>query len=663
VRTRAGDWLANLREILIDWRPFALAAICGLLIALLAQLPLDYRFQPGIERGAASDEPFLSDFYPFEGNRREGVFRWSRQPGAQITIPGVGRRPLILDMTVVSHRGQWVDGAGTTQLALLPEAPAAPIRFELRREQARYRILVPESALPEGVLRLTIDTEAWQPQGDRRDRLGIALGEELRVVTLSGGLIAPDLAMLTGYPIGMLLLWVTLRVAGFGSTAAWRMLLPLTLLMPLIMLAEAPRLGFGSVWIVQAGLLGLLAAGVSAVALPPLLARAKAPAPESILRWLILLIAAGFVLKYASRLYPDSMPGDLQLHINRYSALVRGQHYIDAQHRGLPFPFPVGLYLLLAPITLTGLDIRNLFQIATGVFEAASVPLFYILLARGAGSPRLGLIAAAIYTFTAGGHMTSWFMFTSHVSTQFYQLLLMLVLTIAWPRYGDRLTWWAITLLFAQIGMGHIGTFINLAVFGVLIVPLMWWHTRTPDEKRAVGHLTLAGLAAALFVFFCFYSFYLWQFVAQLQGIATVGMNEVTGRNPIPPETSLRVIWEGGLITHFGFFPALLAIPGAYLAARRLPRSAMLPLMLATVLSSLSQAVLPFITLSSITTRWLMFSAWVVAVAAAFAVASLWNRGRAGRVALIAMGGYAATITISVWLDAMTLRLPPIEPF
>ncbi|HMO56996.1 MAG TPA: hypothetical protein PKC19_06550 [Roseiflexaceae bacterium] len=356
------------------------------------------------------------------------------------------------------------------------------------------------------------------------------------------------------------------------------------------------------------------------------------------------------------------MPGDLQLHINRYSALVRGQHYIDAQHRGLPFPFPVGLYLLLAPITLSGIDIRNLFQIATGLFEASSVALYYILLTRISGSPRLGLIAAVLATITAGGHMTSWFMFTSHVSTQWYQLLLMLILMIAWPRY-QRLIWWAIAMLFVQVGMGHIGTFINMAVFGLLIIPLLWWHAGTPDERRAVRDLATAGLAAGTFVFACFYSFYLGQFVNQLLGIASVGMNEVTGRNPIPPETSLRVIWEGGLITHFGFFPVLLAIPGAYLAARRLPRSILLPLILATVLSSLSQAILPFITLSSITTRWLMFSAWVVAVAAAFACGALWRRGRAGRITVLAMGAYVASITLGIWLEAMALRKPPIEPF
>jgi hypothetical protein len=33
------------------------------------------------------------------------------------------------------------------------------------------------------------------------------------------------------------------------------------------------------------------------------------------------------------------------------------------------------------------------------------------------------------------------------------------------------------------------------------------------------------------------------------------------------------------------------------------------------------------------------------------------------RIAAVAMLAYAAWITIGVWMDAMALRLPPIEPF
>lgn len=85
--------------------------------------------------------------------------------------------------------------------------------------------------------------------------------------------------------------------------------------------------------------------------------------------------------------------------------------------------------------------------------------------------------------------------------------------------------------------------------------------------------------------------------------------------------------------------------------------------MLATAISSMSQALLPFITLSSITTRWLMFSAWVIAAASAPAFVWLWRRGRAGRAVALGAAGYVLWITLVVWIEAMTMRLPPIEPF
>jgi hypothetical protein len=284
--------------------------------------------------------------------------------------------------------------------------------------------------------------------------------------------------------------------------------------------------------------------------------------------------------------------------------------------------------------------------------------------------------------------MTAWFAFFSHVSTQWYQLMLMLVLTAAYPRYGDRLTWWGIVLLFSQVALGHIGTFINLALFGVLIVPLLWLGARTPEQRRAALDLLTAGLTAAAFVFLAYYSVRLPQFLAVLGGIASEGMADFTGKRPIPPSETLWVLWQGGLIEHFGFFPALLALPGAYLllrrggsAAQRTARTASAPtpapaasvadrrsgalpwLMLATAISSMSQALLPFITLSSITTRWLMFSAWVIAAASAPAFVWLWRRGRAGRAVALGAAGYVLWITLVVWIEAMTMRLPPIEPF
>jgi hypothetical protein len=108
----------------------------------------------------------------------------------------------------------------------------------------------------------------------------------------------------------------------------------------------------------------------------------------------------------------------------------------------------------------------------------------------------------------------------------------------------------------------------------------------------------------------------------------------------------------------------LLAIPGALaMAAPRLRRSIVPPLVWLSFLVSISQGILPLITLNSITTRWLMFSSWAIAAAGAWGLWLLWRHGRAARVVALAMAAYVTWITIEVWMNAMLLRLPPIEPF
>ncbi len=657
--------LSSARALVLDWRPPALALLCALLLLLAAQWPLDYRFQMGMERGPLSDQPFIHSFYTPEGEWPDGLFRWTRGEQALIELPAVGRRGLVVDMQIVSHRANRDPSAPPTRLTLRAGEALAPASFTLRREAARYLVYLPPEALPGGALRLAFETETWQPPGDSRQALGVALGGRFRVTSVRPtGLVAPDRSAVTLFPLALLILWPLGRLIGFSSGETFRLLLPLALAIPLMAVVDPGRLGFGAEWSVRAALIGLASAALGVWLVPPLLERLGAPAPASVLRWLVLLLVVGFALKYSARLYPDSMPGDVQLHLNRYGALVRGQHFIDAQHRGLPFPFPTGLYVLAAPLTLTWVSIRDVFLLLSGLFEVTGPLLLYALLVRATGSPRLGLVAAAVYGLTAGGSMTAWFAFFSHVSSQWYQLALVLLLAAAWPRYGDRLTWWGIVLLLTQVALGHIGTFINLAIFGVLLVPLLFWSARTPEERRAVRDLLAAGAAAGAFVFLTYYSVRLPQFLAVLGGIATEGMAEFTGKRPIPRSETLRVLWEGGLIDHFGFFPVLLAVPGAVLLFRGRARGGALPwLALATFLSSLSQAVLPFITLSSITTRWLMFSAWVFALCSAPAALWLWRRGRAGKVALLAMSGYVLWITAVVWIEAMTMRLPPIEPF
>jgi hypothetical protein len=650
---------------LLDWRPLLLVGVYVVLVLLFTQVPLSYSFQVGNERGIQSDLPFLYNFNPHEASDAAGTWRWSRSE-SHIVVPAVGERNLIVSMRIISHRSQRLPDVPPTVLNLqLDGSTSTPVT--LRPEGARYMVYVPASELRDGDLWLGLETQQWSPPGDRRDNLGVAIGGPVTIKSIAAddGLVLPNSDMLLMWSASLLLFWFTLRALSFTPNMALALLLPVAVVLPALIPLTAPRLGFGTFWSMQFGLIGLGTALFCVLSVPPLLRRLDAQPRAALLRWLLLLIVITFMLKYAARLYPASMPGDLQLHVNRYLMTVLGDVYIRAQHRGLPFPFPNGTYVLVAPFhLLSGYSIHGLFELMAGIMEASAVLLMYLLVTRLSGQARLGLLAAAIYALTAGNYMVTWFAFQTQVAAQWFTVLLVTVLAYTWPHRRDWFTWWVVVMLLIQIFLAHIGQFMNLSLVGLLLVPLLWWRADSDEARAGVRWIAGAGLAAGLFVALFYYTAFFDLIIEQVTGVATEGLNELTEREPIPRAVSLRALWEGGLITHFGFFPVLLAIPGALmLAAPRLRGSIVPPLVWLSFAVSISQGILPFITLNSITTRWLMFSAWAIAVAGAWGLWLLWRRGRVARVVALAMAAYVCWITVEVWINAMALRLPPIEPF
>lgn len=641
-----------------DWRLVLLVGLCCLLLVLLSQVPLSYSFKVGKDRGPQSDLPFLTNFNDPEGNG-DASFRWSRGE-AGITVPGLGHRGALMLLDIISHQGQQQSGGVGALDLLMPDGTT--VQLALRPEAARYHVYVPPASSLDGSLQVGLRTTPWQQPGDRRE-LGVAIGQDFTVASVRvGGVALPGMGLLA-WPLLLVLLWLALRIMGFDVRLALALLLPLALLIPLLLLVDAPRLAFGNLWAVQAGALAVLCSAAGAWLAPPLLAWLRATPPPQIMRWLLLLVTMSFVLKYGARLYPESMRGDIQLHVNRYIATITGEVYVVARHRGLPFPFPPGLYLMAAPFTLLGAPVRLVFQLATGLFEASTVLLLYALMVRVAGSARLGLLAGAAYALTAAGFMTSWFAFETQVAAQWFEVLLVLLVALRWPHLANARTFLLLVIVLAGLFLGHIGLFINTSLLGLLLVPLLWWHARNADEQRSALTIGLAGLLVGAFVTLFYYTSFMDVVLGQLGGVAEGGLNGATGRAAIPRATSLQALWEGGLITHYGFFPVLLLVPAAVFIWRGKLGRVAAPLFWLTLLVSVSQGVLPFITLSSITTRWLMFSAWVVAVGGALGFAMLWRRGRSARLVSLALAGYVCWITITVWMNAMALRLPPIEPF
>lgn len=650
---------------IIDWRPWLFCSLAAVVLFLAAQAPWSYHFVAGKERGHHSDLPFLQGFRPPEVDDAGQRWRWSNQE-AWIEIPGIGNRTVIFGMNIVSHRANRQPDAPPTQLTI-QTGTTPPFDITLRRESARYLLLIPPEMLERGRMRMHLATEGWDAPGDRRTGLGVAIGEAVAIrQTQYQGMIIPEVALWIAWSVWLFPLWWALRILAFSQRPAMMLLLPLAIVVPLLSLLDAPRMGFGNGWVLQIALMSVVSACVCMWLIPSLLQRWDVMPPPHLLRWLLLLIVVSFVLKYGGRLYPDSMPGDLQLHINRYlKTVMHGQIYIPAQHRGLPFPFPNGLYLTLAPFELLGPSIRFWLQFMSGIFEATTVLLLFVLVARVSGQMGWGVVAGGIYALTAGGFMNNWFLFATQIAAQWFTVLLIVLVLWHWPRYESWQVGVGLVLVMCQVFLGHIGQFLNGGLVGVLLLALLWWRHTATHERAGVWSLFWIGMAASLFVILFYYSAFSELIREQVVGIATQGMNEVTGREPIPRAVSLHVLWEGGFITHFGLFPVLLAAVGVVVLTwdHRHNRSLLLPLLWLTFVVSGTQALLPFLTLNSITTRWLMFASWAIAVAGGYGLRSLWRRGRIARIISGAMAGYVCWITLDIWVAAMVLRQPPIEPF
>jgi hypothetical protein len=377
---------------------------------------------------------------------------------------------------------------------------------------------------------------------------------------------------------------------------------------------------------------------------------------------------------------------------------------------------------------------------------------------------KTGILAAALYVFTAAGIMLTWWSFATHIYTQCASLVLITGLMVFATGEGGRLhvpfswlhfsNWRSAALilgvLISGVFLGHFGFLINVVLMGGLLLAIIWlaaWRGNQWAQQLRLP-LTLAYMGASVVSLLFFYTAYISLFIYQFSEVSQGGLTELADRAPVSRERLWDVLWNAGFIEHFGFFPLLLipvgiwrvwvlargrevepqrrrgaevqrggqgaeqhsseagmssidadvehlghkdvsasasqpSSPGglppeayclqeAGFGVRALPGDdehgqrgplALFTLMVCSVVVSSIFAVLPFITLSTQSTRWMMFSAWVMAVAAALAFRLLWRYGRGGRIVVLAMGGFVVWNSLYFWLAPMLWRIRPPEPF
>ena len=695
-------WARTVR----GWRLYALLAAFALGLVLAVQRPLDYHVDVGVGEGYGGDLPMLQGFNDAERDEH-GTYRWT-DDGARVLLPGVGARPLAVRLRFFPVGGRVAeDGpkqlelwSGDERLATLPVRPEGFVAS----------VSIPARLVSGGDLALTLRTATFAPGGDDPRRLGTPL-DALEVVSLAApSVTAPNWGVTLTWLAAALVVFALLARMGFGANEALVGAGIGAALALLSALLDPPRFAFGAAPALIAAAL-CYALLLALLALLPAFARSLhgdiAPAPRRY-RWLLLVLVLSFGLRYGGRLYPESMGGDINFHYNRMTEVIKGRVIFLSRNRGVDFPYPPGPYVALAPFALTGLPIRTILQLGAALVEGAGALLVYIIAAvsfarqrrRGATHARspnpTATLAAAIYGLAAAGFMTTWWSFDTHIYTQFFSVLLTTVVIALFERRAqsaERRTGGSqsvdkesieqqrvfmlhpssfilVAVLLSLVFLGHFGFFINTVLLGGMLVALVWWLAwRGRGWARAVRWpATLAYGGALLVALLLFYSAFAGLFIAQAQAVAAGGLTGAAQRAPVPRWQLWQVLWQAGIVTHFGFFPLALAPVGLLIYACQASSvkrqaSAVTILMACSFLVSLAFAALPFITQSTQSTRWLMFSAWAVAVGGAVAARRLWRSGWAGRIAVIAMAAFVLWNTAAIWLGAMLWRIRPPEPF
>ena len=605
-------------------------------MGLAFQRPFTVPLQLGNAEGFNNDQPWVRGFYEPEARTDSGaLYRWT-SPQAALVFPAIPARPAMLILSQYNGVPTTLDAGGWSLAGL---------------EAGRtVHVFLPPLTQPQ--IGLTVD-QPWPDAPDDSRALGAALRGGW-LYSLNGWAWPPWMVLLAWGGVLVVLLGVVWLL---GATRTEGLLLGSVLSIAAIgAVWFAPlRVSHAAQAVVLATGYGLLFIGLG------MLIRSRSryvyAIPQHHWRWLLLLTTAIFSLKLGGRLVPDSMPGDIGFHRNRVLAMLIGDVFRPASHRGVATTYPPIFYMFVQPLLISGISIEWLLQGLAALCEALALPVIWVGVRECTGNQRAAWFAAALYGAFPAGFMNMAWSFDAHIFTQWAVVAWCVALVLTWGRWHERQVWLALGGGLCVIMLGHFGFYVNISLLGATLIVALFWRAR----RQALALLAMF-VAAQVVAWLLYYSAFIDIFLAQATAVAEGGATNLTQRDPVPRS---RLLWDTlylGFWRHFLVLPLLLA-PWGWWQLWQQERSRPLAVVIGcTWLVSGSLGVLPLITAAPLTTRWLMFSAWAIAVAAGVAVERLWRR-QAGKVAAVAVTGFVAAGGVWTWLAAVVYRIRPPEPF
>lgn len=645
-------WLLTLRE----WPLWALLGVFVLGAIVVSQQSLSYTINIGYEEGWHSDQPLIAGWNtaePGHATADQLSYRWSGG-NSTIRLPGLGRQAVIVGLHQLPATANPLASTSVLHLSSGQMAVSQPLT-----NARSLHLLLPPAAAQQGQIQVT--APAFTPPNDPRTLGAPIAGVELRPTRQS--LRLPPLSLF--WPVVLIpLAWATGRRWCLSPTAATiGGVVVIGLLLGALYgdrlryaLAGGPLL-LGALWgvVVGAAALWLMERYAERIGVQP---------SARFVRLVALLIFWLMLFRYGGRLYPDSMVGDLGFHVNRQTDVIRGLILLTSRHRGIDFPYPSATYVLLAPLRLLPIAPQTLVEWFDALFGALGIlPIAYIAL-RGLRNERAALLATTVYALLAPAMMALWWSFLAHIFAQEAVALVIALVIGCWQRLDRPRNMALVTIGLCLVFFGHFGLFINISVLFAGLLPLLWWRYRASPQARQVYGLAIAFVIAEVLALGLFYSAYLGLILTKLAEFRAGGMGAVQGgRSQIGWQALALSLWRDGIVAHYAIIGVPLALLGGYWLWRRERGQMLVWLLWGTVAVAVIQGSIPFITSSTITTRWLSFCAWVIAIGAGVVLELLWRRGRLGQTLVVAALVWIGGNTLWMWVQALGYRIRPPEPF
>jgi hypothetical protein len=531
---------AYLAKAFGSWPVAALLLFLTSVLALAYQAPLDYTFTLG--KANATDFLYLQSFNPAEANNQFS-FRWTtdesylrfqgvgRLPSAQLQLEmQTGGRPANLPLPEVQV---WKDQQ------MLGEVEVTPGRkfysFDLQ-ESGNF-------AAGDLVFTLKVQNSFKEAGHD------LPLGVVITQVRLTGGSangrpVVPSPAHFVFLLAALLAIYLALVRSGWTPRLA-------------AVLVSIPGLGaavaLSSVRLVFTPVIEELFLTV-ALAYPLLvlglrttgwwLSRRNLSIPVGQMRWLGLVFLAAFVVKAAGLNYPAFGVVDHWFRVHQIyrfwnePAAFWQQYYsvstgttVTGQEGGsavlgqwglqATLPYSPLFYLFAAPLSFFWPNYHNVNLLAAvndlvTWLEATQIFLLYLIVRlayRAAGSGWAGILAGAVFGF----YPLSFLLFSDGGYNSIFAAwlsLLFIALLVDWLRLRSQLSvgekgsrWpvvWPVAALAAAF-LAHTSTLLLLGALMVIFSGLLLMRRSTRPTGKAVGLVTLAGLAVAFALYYGWY--------------------------------------------------------------------------------------------------------------------------------------------------------------